>query len=682
LLESRAMPAANPLLEAHPLPPFAAIRPEHVAPALRSLLAANRAALAALGAAPARWDAVLGRVEELEDRLAHAWSPVAHLAAVRDEPALRAVYDAALPELSAWSTELSQDQGLFRACERLAAAPAALDPVQRKVLADWLRDFKLAGVHLPDAAKARWRAIQAELATLEAQVEHNLLDSMAAWSERITDAEALRGLPADVVARAAARAAEHGFAGFELGLDGPTYQAVLTFAEDRDLRARVWEAWATRASDRGPLAGRFDNLPLLSRILALRHEAAQLVGHPDHASLSLATKAAATPARARAFLEDLVARVRPRALAERAELERFAHEALGLATLEPWDAAFAAERLGAQRYGLRQEELRPYLPSARVMAGLFETLRLVYGTTATRVPGPDAWDPAVELYAIRDAQGALRGHLFVDLYARAGKRDGAWMDECRVRRRTAHGLQLPAAYLVCSLPAPSPDHPSLLTHDDVLTLFHEAGHCLHHLLTQVEVADASGINGVEWDAVELPSQFHEQFAWEPRVLALCSAHQRSGAPLPAELVARLRAARNFGAGLDLMRQLELALYDLTLHEGPPPDPLAALAALRTRIAVAPRPDWERLPASFTHVFAGGYAAGYYGYLWAEVMASDAFAIFEEQGVLDRATGERFAAEILARGGGRPALESFVAFRGRAPTLDAFLRHHAIEGDDR
>jgi oligopeptidase A len=674
------MPAANPLLEPHPLPPFARIEPGHVAPALAELLAANRAALAELAAAPPRWEAVLGRVEELEDRLAQAWSPVAHLAAVRDEPALRAAYDAALPELSAWATELGQDRGLFEACQRLAARDG-LDPVRRKVLEDWLRDFRLAGVHLPDGPKARWRAIQAELATLEAQVEHNVLDSMAAWRRDLPDAAALRGLPADAVARAVARAAAEDRAGATLELDGPTYQAVLTFAEDRALRAALWEAWATRASDRGPLAGRFDNLPLLPRILALRHEAARLVGYPDHATLSLATKTAATPERARAFLEDLVARVRPQALAEREELARFAREQLGLATLEPWDAAFAAEKLRAARFGLREEELRPYFPAARVLAGLFATLDQLYGIRFERLAERDAWDPAVELYAVRDARGALRGYLFVDLYARHGKRGGAWMDECRVRRRTATGLQLPAAYLVCNLPPPGDAHPSLLTHDDVLTLFHEAGHCLHHLLTQVEVADASGINGVEWDAVELPSQFHERFAWDPRVLALCSAHVDDGQPLPAALVDKLRAARTFHAALALMRQLELALYDLDLHRAPPPDPLAALAALRARIAVAPRPDWERMPASFTHVFAGGYAAGYYGYLWAEVMASDAFAAFEERGVLDPATGARFEAEVLARGGGRPALASFVAFRGREPTLDAFLRHHGVRGGE-
>lgn len=677
------LPVDNPLLDAAGLPRFASLRPEHVAPAIATVLGEARQALETIVSRPVSgWDGVFAILEQQDDRLTRAWSPVSHLNAVTSDAAWRAAYNAALPAVSAWQTELSQDARLWRAMQDLAARADALglDATRRKVLADWLRDFHLAGVDLEPGAKQRYRDLAERLAVLEAEFEQHVLDATEAWSLHLPDDTRLAGLPADACARAREAAARAGRDGYLLSLDAPAVQAVLTHAEDRALRESVWTAQATRASDQGPLAGQHDNGPLMREILAVRAELARLTGFRDYASHVLTARMAGDAATVEAFLRDLVARVRPAAEREHAELAEFARTEFGITALAPWDLAFCSEHLRRRRFDLSQEALRAYFPAARVQAGLFDLLTDIYGLRFTAETGAETWHPDVRLLAVHDAEGALRGRLFVDLYARKGKRSGAWMDECLNRWRGPRGLQTPVAHLVCNFPAPVGDTPSLLTHDDVLTLFHEMGHCLHHLLTTVDVADAAGINGVAWDAVELPSQMHELFAWDARVLDRLSAHHADGSPLPADLRDRLIAARDFRAASALLRQLEFALYDLRLHTGAePPNPQAALSAVRREVAVYERPDWDRFGNAFTHVFAGGYAAGYYGYLWAEVLASDAFAAFEERGTLDPATGARFRDEVLAVGGSRSPGESFAAFRGRAPRLDAFLRHHGIGG---
>lgn len=670
----------NPLLAPEGLPAFSRIRPEHVAPALETVLAANRAALEALLAAttPPTWDTLMRPLEELDDRLHRTWAPVAHLNAVMNAPALREVYNAWLPRVSDYETALAQDERLYRALAALATADGALDATQRKILDDALRDFRLAGVHLPPDEKARFRARTQELAELEARFEDNVLDATDAWTLHVEEETRLAGVPADACARFAERARREGRRSFVVTLDSPSYHAIVAHARDRALRRAVFEARATRASDLGPHAGRFDNGDIMRRILAGRAELAQLAGYPDYASYSLATKMAESPQQVQRFLEELIARVRPVALREYSELGAFARASLGLEVLEPWDVAYASERLREMRFALRQEELRPYFPLPRVLAGLFEVAARLYGLRFEERAGVDVWHPDVRYFEIFDAAGELRGGFYFDPYARPGKRGGAWMDDCLTRRRTAHGITLPVAHLVCNFPPPVGEMPSLLDHDELLTLFHEFGHCLHHLLTRVDYADAAGIHGVEWDAVELPSQFHEHFCWQRLTLDLASGHWRTGERLPETLFARLVAGRNFHAGLRLIRQLEFALFDLRLHlAGGAVDPLALWREVHGAVGVVPRPEWDRFPHSFSHVFAGPYAAGYYGYLWADVLAADAFTAFAERGVFDRDMGERFLRSILERGGSRPARELFREFRGRDATLDAFLRDHGL-----
>lgn len=672
----------NPLLEPEGLPAFSRIRPEHVAPAVREILQRNREGLRALLAAtPAPdWDRLVPALDEMDEALHRAWAPVAHLQAVRNTPELRQAYNQLLPEITDYETELGQHPGLYAAFRALAESPgfAALDPAQRKYVQDALRDFRLAGVHLPKDEKQRFRAIMQRLAELQTRFEEHLLDATDAWRLQITDPARLAGVPAADRARFAARAREQNLDGWLLGLDFPGYHAVITFADDRGLREQIYRAYVTRASEFEPGAPR-DNAPLMREILALRTEAARLLGHASYAEYSLADKMADSPEAVLRFLENLAARIKPRAAAEYAELERFARRALGLESLQAWDVAWAGEKLREHRFGLRQEELKPYFPVPVVLRGLFALLKRLYGLEIHETGGADTWHPDVRFLEVRDAAGALRGHLYVDLYARPQKRSGAWMDEALNRLHRGGRLQHPVAHLVCNFAPPVDDRPSLLSHEDVLTLFHECGHCLHHLLTRVDVAGLAGIHGVEWDAVELPSQFLENFAWQREVLDLISGHVDNGAALPAELFEKLVAGRHFHTGLKLVRQLEFALFDMRLHSRvPPPEVETTLAEVRREVAVVRPPDWNRFANSFSHVFAGGYAAGYYSYLWAEVMSSDAFAAFEEEGIFNPDTGRRFLETILEKGGSAPAAELFRHFRGREASLDAFLRHHGIE----
>jgi oligopeptidase A len=676
-------PTDNPLLSTDPLPPFSALRPEHVNPAIDALLAEFRRRVDALTADPAArdFDTLLAPLERQEERLGRAWAPVSHLHGVKDSPDLREAYSEALEKLTEHSTELGQNRALFEAVQAVREAPAfnALDRARQTLVEDSLRGFRLSGVALEGAARERFRAIQTELSKLETEFEEAVLDATDAWTRPLSEAE-LAGLPPSALqlTRGAAQAKQRD--GHLATLKGPVVQALLTYAEDRTLREELYTAAQTRASDQGPLAGRFDNSARIETILALRHEAAQLLGYPSAAHVSLADKMAATPQRVLGFLHELAARAKPVAERELAELRDYARAELGIVELMPWDVAFAAERQRQQRFDFSEEDLKPYFPLEAALDGLFAIAGRVFGVAFRARDGVDVWHPDVRYYEVLDHDGSVRAGFYVDHYAREGKRGGAWMDVCRARF-TGTRLQPPVAFLTCNFPPPGDGTPALLTHDDVLTLFHEFGHGLHHMLTEVDWPSIGGISGVEWDAVELPSQFMENFGWQRASLDLFARHHQTGAPLPQALFDKMLAARHYHAGLFLVRQLEFALFDFRLHLEYDPArgarALELLDAVRDEVAVLRPPAWQRFPHAFTHVFAGGYAAGYYSYLWAEVLSADAFAAFEAEGIFDHATGQRYRREILAVGGSRPALESFVAFRGREPQPEALLRSYGL-----
>ncbi|HXY76857.1 MAG TPA: M3 family metallopeptidase [Steroidobacteraceae bacterium] len=668
----------NPLLNHEPLPPFMHIRPEHVEPAVRELLSTNRARLEELALlAQPTFATVVEPLEELHHRTSRTWSPVSHLNAVLNSEALRVGYNACLPLLSAYQTDLAQSEPLFKAFRTIAEQEgAALAPVQRQVIEHAVRDFRLAGVGLPAERKERFKTAMLELTQLQAKFEENVLDATNSWTRHVTDPEELRGLNEMLIEQARERAQAQGRAGWLLALDQPTYVAVVTDAESEELRRAFYEAWSTRASDQGPSGGRWDNATVMEEILRRRHEAARLLEFSNYAQYALATRMAQSVAEVLEFLHELARAARPAAQAEFAELEAFAGRRLAA-----WDVGFYAERLQRQRFSVSQEELRPYFPLPRVLHGLFEVAERLFGVRISERSGVAVWHPDVRFFEITGAGGELIGSFYLDAYARPNKRSGAWMDECVGRKRLQSGAALPVAYLVCNFLPPGAERPALLTHDDVLTLFHEFGHGLHHLLTRVDYPSIAGINGVAWDAVELPSQFLENYAWQPQVLQRISAHYQSGAPLPADQQARLIATRSFHAGLQMMRQLEFALFDFRIHTEYSAEHggriAEILAEVRNEVAVVPAPPWNRFPNSFGHIFAGGYAAGYYSYKWAEVLAADAFAAFEERGVFDRSTAQRFLDAILSRGGSRDALEAFVEFRGRRPDVRALLRQHGI-----
>ncbi|HEX6997504.1 MAG TPA: M3 family metallopeptidase [Gammaproteobacteria bacterium] len=669
--------ATNPLLAATGLPPFGAIRPEHVEPAVRRTLEEQRAALAqAEGVSEPSLD-WLAALERIHDAVNRVWSPVAHLNAVVSSPELRAAFNAALPLVTEFGTELAQNERLYRCFLRLEETLPEERPVERELVRQALRDFRLGGVALEGEARGRFRAVMQELAARQASFEQNLMDATDAFRHHETDRGALAGLPELVLERAAAAAREQHLEGFLLTLDPPTYQAVMTHAESEALREKYYEAWVTRASDRGPHAGRWDNGPLIEDILRLRHEAATLLGFANYAELSLATKMATSPAEVIGFLRDLARRSRPQAERELADLGAYAGR-----RLEPWDVAFYSERRRQERFALSEEELRPYFPLERVLAGLFELAERLFGLHVTAAPAPEPWHPSVRYYVLRDARGAEVGSFYADLFARANKRGGAWMDGALSRARLPGLERRPVAHLVCNFSPPVGDTPSLLTHSDVVTLFHEFGHALHHLLTEVDYPSLAGINGVAWDAVELPSQFLENYTWLPDVLRGIARHHRTNEPLPDAKIATLNRSRTFLSGLAMVRQLEFALFDFRLHHEYDPGRggrvQELLAEVRREVAVVPAPEYNRFPNTFAHVFGGGYAAGYYSYKWAEVLAADAFAAFEEAGAFDRATAERFRKSVLAVGGSRQALDAFVAFRGREPRLEPLLKQSGIE----
>ncbi len=680
-------PNANPLLDFSGLPRFDAIRVPHIAPAIDTLLADARATIerVASDASEPSWDTLVEPLADTLDRLDRAWAAVTHLNSVVNTPELRDAYNGALPKVTAFFTDLTQDLRLYAKYKAVAASPAfaALEGAQRRMIENELRDFRLGGAELPDADKVRLKAVREELSTLTAKFMDNVLDATNAWSLDLDDEQRLAGVPADIVAEARDEAAAAGRSGYRLTLRTPCYLPVMQYADDRALRAHLHRAFTTRASELGTDPA-FDNTQLIARILELRQEAARLLGYRNYAELSLVPKMAQNPDEVLAFLRDLALRARPYAERDYAELTAFARDELGIADPAVSDLTYAAEKLKAARYAFSEQEVKQYFPEDRVLAGLFRVVHTIYGVTIEESHAP-TWHPAVRFFQIRDALGALVGEFYLDLYAREHKQGGAWMDDAINRRRMGARIQHPVAYLTCNLAAPVGGKPALFTHREIITIFHEFGHGLHQLLTRVDVPGVSGIQGVEWDAVELPSQFMENFCWEFDVLTGMSAHVDTGAPLPNALFDRMRAAKNFGSGMATARQIEMALFDMLLHSAYEPGgsaaayptPQAVLDAVRREVAVVPRPAYDRFMHAFDHVFGGGYAAGYYSYKWAEVLSADAFSLFEEQGVLSPVAGARFRDEVLARGGSRPALESFVAFRGRAPQIDALLRHNGM-----
>ncbi|MCK9619356.1 MAG: oligopeptidase A [Methylobacter sp.] len=675
----------NPLLANSPLPMFSKIKPEHVVPAIDQLLSEARSSVEQHLQATQHytWKNLIEPLEDVDDKLSKAWSPVSHMNSVVNSDELRDAYNACLPKLSAYSTEMGQNEALFKAYRFIAESDefATLDIAQQKIIRNALRDFKLSGIDLDAEKKQRYKDISQELSSLASNYEENLLDATNAWSKLIRDEEDLAGLPESALAQAKQTAGSHNEAGWMITLQFPSYISVMTYADNRELRREHYEAFATRASDQGPHAGQWDNSENMEKILALRHEKARLLGFNNYAELSLATKMAEKPDEVTDFLEDLADRSWRHARKDLAELREFAKKYYGIKDLQAWDMAYYSEKMRQHFYQLSQEEVKTYFPVTRVLPGLFAIVAKLYGLQISELTGFDSWHPDVRFFEIHDKHGQLRGQFYLDLYARAKKRGGAWMDDCVSRKRFDDTIQTPVAYLTCNFTPPTGDTPALLTHDEVTTLFHEFGHGLHHMLTQVDHLGVSGINGVEWDAVELPSQFMENWCWEKEALALMSGHYQTGEPLPDALFDKMIAAKNFQAGMIMVRQLEFSLFDFRIHRDYDPQKggriYETLEQVREQVAVVRPPKFNRFAHSFSHIFAGGYAAGYYSYKWAEVLSSDAFSLFEEKGIFDPETGHAFLTNILEKGGSQDAMELFINFRGRKPTIDALLRHNGI-----
>ncbi|MBH3072952.1 oligopeptidase A [Serratia marcescens] len=678
----------NPLLTPFSLPPFSAIRPEDIVPAVQSALADCRAAVERVVAQPGpfTWDNLCQPLAESDDRLSRIWSPIGHLNSVKNSSELRAAYEQALPLLSEYGTWVGQHEGLYQAYRSLkeGAAFEALSVPQRKAVDNALRDFELSGIGLSADKQQRYGEIVARLSELGSTYSNNVLDATMGWSKLITDEAELSGLPESALAQAQAMAQAKEQDGWLLTLDMPSYLPVLTYADNRALREEMYRAFATRASDQGPNAGKWDNSEVMAETLALRHELAQLLGFDTYADKSLATKMAESPEQVIGFLSDLAKRARPQAEQELAQLRAFAKQHYGVDELEAWDITYYGEKQKQHLFSISDEQLRPYFPEQRVVEGLFEVVKRIYGITAKERKDVETWHPDVRFFDLFAADGELRGSFYLDLYARENKRGGAWMDDCVGSLRKADGtLQKPVAYLTCNFNRPLGDQPALFTHNEVTTLFHEFGHGLHHMLTQIDTAGVSGINGVPWDAVELPSQFMENWCWEPEALAFISGHYQSGEPLPKAMLDKLLAAKNYQAALFILRQLEFGLFDFRMHFEYSPEKgaqiLPTLAEVKKMVAVVPSPSWGRFPHAFSHIFAGGYAAGYYSYLWAEVLSADAYSRFEEEGIFNAETGKSFLDNILSRGGSEEPMALFKRFRGREPQLDAMLRHYGIKG---
>jgi len=672
----------NPLFALKGLTPFSRIRPEQVEPAIDDILAACRAQIKELTGRVElpTWEDFVEPLEEANDRLERTWSPVSHLNSVMNSKALRTAYNACLPKLSEYNTEVGQNQALFEGF-RTVARQERLNASQHKLLENALRDFRLSGVDLAADKQARYKTISRELAELTSRYEENLLDATNAWSRQIMNPSALAGLPASALALAKQTATDRDEEGWVLTLDLPSYLPVMTYADDRRLRREVYEAYCTRASDQGPHAGKWDNTEVMDRILALRHELAVLLDFENYAQRSLVTKMARSTEAVMRFLNDLAQRSVAQARRELEALAQFAEEGYGCEDLKPWDLAYYSEKLRQHRYRITAEELRPYFPLPRVLAGMFTVVGRLFDIRIREVEGVETWHPDVRFFEIQDGSGELRGKFYLDPFARSKKCGGAWMAVCISRFHTNRRNRIPVAYLVCNFTPPVGDLPSLLTHDEVETLFHEFGHGLHHLLTKVDYPAVAGINGVPWDAVELPSQLLENWCWEPESLALISGHVDTGESIPEILYQRLRAAKKFQSAMQLVRQLEFAIFDFRLHLEYEPwrggRIYEILDQVRDQVAVMKPPGFNRFAHGFSHIFSGGYGAGYYSYKWAEVLSADAFSLFEERGLFDQNTGLAFRKTILEQGGSCNAMDLYVGFRGREPTIDALLRHAGI-----
>ena len=672
----------NPLLDFSGLPRFSDFKPADVAPAVEQLLIENRALITRVAADPSApgWENFVGPLEDANERLHRAWGQVGHLNAVVNSAQLREAYNATLPKITQYYTELGQHEGLYAKFKALRASPAyaSLSAAQKKIVDNEVRDFRLGGAELTADKRPRYTEIRDQLSMLGSRFSDNLLDATNAWSHFVTDETGLAGLPDDAKEAAREAAVADGKEGWKFTLHAPSYMPVIQYADDCALRERLYRAYVTRASEFGD--AKLDNTPLIADIVRLRREMAQLLGFANYAEYSLEAKMAETPAQVLEFLRELAARAKPYAERDLAELQEFARKELGMPKLDAWDVPYAAEKLRAARYAFSENEVKQYFPETTVLPGMFKLIETLYGLTITPTEAPQ-WHGDVKFFSIRDRKGELVGQFYLDLYARNSKRGGAWMDDAITRRSTPTGTQAPVAYLNCNFSPPVGGKPALFTHDEVITLFHELGHGLHHLLTRVDYLGVSGINGVEWDAVELPSQFMENFCWEWGVVQPMTRHADTGQPLPRALFEKIIAAKNFQSGLQTVRQIEFSLFDLRLHYDFDPSgkqtPQQLLDEVRREVAVLFPPEYNRFPNNFSHIFAGGYAAGYYSYKWAEVLSADAYSLFEENGVLDPATGMRFWNEVLAVGGSRPALESFVAFRGRTPKIDALLRHNGM-----
>ncbi len=675
----------NPLLALHGLPPFSEIKPEHVKPAIDTLLAESRTLVEQLlqENSTYSWDNLVEPLDAMDDRISRAWSPVSHMNSVVNSEALRETYNACLPVLSEYATEMGQHEGLYSAYRQIADGEEyqRLNIAQKKVIDNTLRDFRLSGIELDQANRDRYKELQQSLSKLSAQYSDNVLDATNAWSKQVTDEALLAGLPESARSLAQQTAAQRDLDGWVFTLEFPSYFPILTYADNRELREELYTAYTTRASDQGPHAGQWDNTDTMEQIMALRHEAAQLLDYSNYAERSLATKMAESTEQVMGFLEDLAQRSRPAAIKELQELREFARTQYQQDELQAWDIAYYSEKLRQDKYAISQEELKPYFPEPVVVSGLFAIVGKLYGLQIEAVEAVDTWHKDVAFYRIHDEAGTLRGEFYLDLYARPHKRGGAWMDECISRRRGDAGLQTPVAYLTCNFSPPIGEQPALFTHDEVITLFHEFGHGLHHMLTQVDYTPVSGISGVAWDAVELPSQFMENWCWEREALDLFCGHFETGAKIPGDLYERMQAARNFQSAMQMVRQLEFAIFDLRIHRDYHRDRGACihdtLNEVRNQVAVVQPPAFNRFENGFTHIFGGGYAAGYYSYKWAEVLSADAFSAFEETGIFNRDTGRKFLTSILEQGGSREPMELFVEFRGREPSIEALLRHSGL-----
>lgn len=626
------------------------------------------------------WDNLIYPLEQLDNTLEYFWSPLSHLHSVMNSSPLRDCYETCLPKLSAYEAAVGQNNALYSAIKRIDIT--ALNPSQQKIISDMLLNFELSGVALPSEKKQRFEAIHTRLSELSNKFENNVLDAGQAFKLHVTDAQRLQGLPEHALNTANELAIENGLTGWMLNLEFPCYIAVVSYADDRALREMFYHAYVTRASDQGPSAGQFDNTPIINELLALKHEQAQLLGFDNYATLSLATKMASSPQQVIDFLDNLIERAHAQAITEVHQLEHFA-QAEGLEKLQPWDIAYLSEKMRKKYYDISQEELRFYFPQDKVLSGLFEIVKKLYGITIEVINNVDSWHADVNCYRLVDDQHEERGFIYMDLFARQQKNGGAWMDSLQSRQRLSDGsIQLPIATLTCNFAKPAANQIAYFSHEEVLTLFHEMGHCLHHLLTKVDYLSASGINGVEWDAVELPSQIFENWCWEKNALELLTRHMDTGKTLPANLYEKLLAAKNFQSAMTMMRQLEFSLFDFRLHhEFMPNKPnfvTDILNDVRRYTTVVPIAAYNRFPQSFTHVFSGGYDAGYYSYKWAELLSSDAYSRFEDEGIFNTQTGKDFLQCILEVGSSKKAADAFFLFRGREAQINALLRHNGIQ----